>query len=254
MTNKKIDGPILSDMVTDEQILSEDKIVDGRIYHYSIAQNTEEWDEIRKGKITASPAKCLLVSAELKSGKASAGSVGRLAKGAVSYAEKIAKQRYSPNAGSNDFKFYSQDMERGHETESTQVGFLSRKLNEVDRLIGCSPDRIIVDEETGIISSGLEMKSANSDIQFARLRNPNLLIDEHMAQVQFQMFISGANSWYLTSYNESFDDPKDRLIICKILRNNAMIEKFYNQVIEMESYINDVLFDIKHLADIEMVW
>ena len=108
--------------------------------------------------------------------------------------------------------------------------------------------------ETGIISSGLEMKSANSDIQFARLRNPNLLVDEHMAQVQFQMFISGANSWYLTSYNESFDDPKDRLIICKVLRNNAIIEKFHNQVIEMESYINDVLFDIKHLADIESVW
>jgi len=267
--NNKIDGPILSDMVTDEQILSDDIIIDNTItYHYSIAQNTEEWDEIRKGKITASPAKCLLVSSELKSGKAAAGSVGRLAKGAVSYAEKIAKQRYSPNAGSNDFKFYSLDMERGHETESaanqlfqditgiktTQVGFLSRKLNEVDRLIGCSPDRIILDQETGLIISGLEMKSANSDIQFARLRNPNLLVDEHMAQVQFQMFISGANSWYLTSYNESFDDPKDRLIICKILRNNAIIEQFHNQVIEMESYINDVLFDIKHLADIESVW
>ena len=98
------------------------------------------------------------------------------------------------------------------------------------------------------------MKSANSDIHFARLRNPNLLIDEHMAQVQFQMYISGANSWYLTSYNESFDKEEDRLIICKILRNESIIEKFDYQVYAMESYINDVLFDLKHLADIENVW
>lgn len=267
MTNKKIDGPLLSDMVTDEQILSDDIIFDNVTYHFSIAQNTPEWDEIRKGKITASPAKCLLVSSELKNGKAAAGSIGPLAKGAVSYAEKIAKQRYSPNAGSNDFKFYSQDMERGHEKEfdanqlfqertgivTHQVGFLSKRTRE-NNITGCSPDRIILDEETGLIISGLEMKSANSDIHFARLRNPNLLIDEHMAQVQFQMYISGANSWYLTSYNESFDKEEDRLIICKILRNESIIEKFDYQVYAMESYINDVLFDLKHLADIESVW
>ena len=53
MTNNKIDGPLLSDMITDEQILSDDVIIDNTItYHYSIAQNTPEWDEIRKGKIS----------------------------------------------------------------------------------------------------------------------------------------------------------------------------------------------------------
>ena len=259
----------LSEMVTDEPILTADRVVDNTVtYHFSIAQNTPEWDEIRKGKITASPAKCLLVSSNLKSGKAASGSVGRLAKGAVTYAEKIAKQRYSPHASDGDFKFYSQDMERGHETEAEadrlfqertgvkthEVGFLSRQLKEVDRLIGCSPDRIIMDEETSLIKSGLEMKSANSDIHWSRLRNPQLLVDDHMAQVQFQMFISGASSWYLTSYNASYDKPEDRLIICKILRDDFIIDRFHNQVIEMESYINDVLFDINHLAEIEKVW
>lgn len=267
--NNVIDGPILSDMTTDDPILSDNIIVDNSVtYHYSIAQNTPEWDAIRKGKITASPAKCLLVSSELKSGKASSGSVGSLAKGAVTYAEKIAKQRYSPNAGNNDFKFYSQDMERGHETESAaaelfekmtglctnQVGFVSRSLIDIDTEIGCSPDRIIVDEESGIISCGVEMKSANSDIQFSRLRDPRLLVDEHMAQVQFQMYITGARSWYITSYNESFDNPSDRLIICLIHRKESMINRFHNQIVEMESYINDVIFDINNLKNIENVW
>jgi len=267
--NNKIDGPILADMVTDEPILTADRVIDNTVtYHFSIAQNTPEWDEIRKGKITASPAKCLLVSSELKNGRPAAGSVGSLAKGAVTYAEKIAKQRYAPHSGDGDFSFYSQDMERGHETEAVanelfqertgiktqEVGFLSRKLKEIDRLIGCSPDRIIMDEETSQIKSGLEMKSANSDIHWARLRNPQLLIDEHMAQVQFQMYISGANSWYLTSYNASFDKPEDRLIICRILRNDTIIDRFHKQVIKMESYINDILFDINCLADIEKVW
>ena len=259
----------LSEMITDEPILTADRVIDNTVtYHFSIAQNTPEWDEIRKGKITASPAKCLLVHSVLKSGKSAVGSVGTLAKGAITYAEKIAKQRYAPRSGDGDFKFYSQDMERGHETEAAanelfqertgiktqEVGFLSRKLKEVDRLIGCSPDRIIMDEETSLIKSGLEMKSANSDIHWARLRNPQLLVDEHMAQVQFQMFISGAGSWYLTSYNASYDRPEDRLIICKILRDDFIIDRFHNQVIEMESYINDVLFDINHLAEIEKVW
>ncbi len=267
--NNAIDGPMLSDMITDGPTLSDNVIVDNTVtYHYSIAQNTPEWDAIRRGKITASPAKCLLVSSELKSGKASSGSVGSLAKGAVTYAEKIAKQRYSPNAGNNDFKFYSQDMERGHETENeaarlfeeitglvtTQVGFISRSLIDIDNEIGCSPDRIIIDEESGIISCGVEMKSANSDIQFARLRDPILLADEHMAQVQFQMYITGARSWYLTSYNESFDKPSDRLIICKIHRKESTIERFHNQVVEMESHINDVIFDLNNLKNIEDVW
>lgn len=267
--NNKIDGPMLSDMITNAPVLSENVIVDNAVtYHYSIAQNSPEWDLIRKGKITASPAKCLLVSSELKSGKAASGSVGSLAKGAVTYAEKIAKQRYSPNAGNNDFKFYSQDMERGHETENeaarlfeeitgittNQVGFVSRSLIDIDSEIGCSPDRIIVDEDSGIISSGVEMKSANSDIQFARLRNPSLLIEEHMAQVQFQMYITGARTWYLTSYNDSFDNPSDRLIICRIHRKESTIEHFHNQVLEMESHINDVIFDLNNLKNIEDVW
>jgi len=259
----------LDQMVTNEPILTADRIVDQKYtYHFSIAQNTPEWDDIRKGKITASPAKCLLVSAELKSGKAAAGSVGRLAKGAVTYAAKIAKDRYSPNAVTNDFSYYSQDMERGHQTEDAaaalftertgiathQVGFVSRHIKQTGTSVGCSPDRIIIDQQSTKIVSGLELKSANSDIHFARLMDPQLLVAEHMAQVQFQMFCSGAKTWYLTSYNASFDNPLDRLIICKIHRDQNTMQIFMDQTIEMESHICEVLFDVNHLKKNELVW
>lgn len=261
----KIDGPLLSDMVTDELILSPAEIHNGVTYHYDIAQNSDEWDAIRKGKVTASPAKSLLTSAHTVTGKPRAGSVGALGAGAVSYAKKIAKQRYCSTAGDNDFKHYSKDMERGHETENdaarlfesitglntTEVGFLSKPFD--NSIIGCSPDRIILDDN-GIICAGLEMKSANSDIQFSRIISPEELEKEHFAQIQFQMYISGANKWYVSSYNDSFEKQSDKLVIREVLRDEKLMEVFNKKLSDLEMYIDDLIFDINIKRKVEQVW
>tara|TARA_R110002153_G_scaffold92442_1_gene224514 strand:- start:726 stop:1532 length:807 start_codon:yes stop_codon:yes gene_type:complete len=261
----KIDGPLLSDMVTDELILKDAETHNGVTYHYDIAQNSPEWDQIRKGKVTASPAKSLLVSAYTLKGKLRAGSIGSLSSGAVTYANKIAKQRYCDSAGNGDFRHYSADMERGHETEdqaarlfeaitgfkTTEVGFLSKSFDNAT--IGCSPDRIILDDN-GIVCAGLEMKSANSDIQFTRIMSPQELEKEHFAQVQFQMFISGANKWYISSFNDDYTEIKDKLVIREVLRDEKVMKEFESKLCDLEAYIDDILFDLNVRRKIEQVW
>lgn len=261
----KIDGPLLSDMVTDELILGDEEVHNGVTYHYDIAQNTPEWDDIRKGKVTASPAKSLLTSAYTLKGKPRAGSIGSLGAGAVTYANKIAKQRYCATAGDTDFRHYSEDMQRGHETENdaarlfesmtglttTEVGFLSMPFDNAT--IGCSPDRIILDDN-GVICAGLEMKSANSDVQFSRIMSPQELEKEHFAQVQFQMFISGARKWYISSYNDSYTELKDKLVIREVLRDEKVMKEFNTKLCDLEAYIDDIIFDLNVRRSVEQVW
>ena len=243
MNQPQFQAADLDQMTSKNPNLKEDVIIGSRTFHYSIEQNTPEWDAIRHGKITASPSSVLLTDAFTKTGKPTAGSIGTLGKGAVSYAKKLALNRYDPNAGVGEDRYYGEDMERGHNDEegaaieferitglkTESVGFVSMNKN-----LGVSPDSLIVDSDFGI-----EMKSAKSSIHWDRILNPEAFKKEHFAQCQFSMMVTGRKKWFLTSYNPTF--TKDKLLIVEINRDEDIIQRFVSQIKEMERYISHLL-------------
>ena len=106
-----------------------------------------------------------------------------------------------------------------------------------------------------LVCAGLEMKSANSDIQFSvELLYPQSLEKEHFAQVQFQMFISGANKWYISSFNDDYTELKDKLVIREVLRDEKVMKEFEAKLCDLEAYIDDILFDLNVRRNVEQIW
>lgn len=241
----KIGNPDLQEMETPQVNLREDYIDGQRTFYYSIEQNTPAWEEIRKGKITASNAQCLLTSPFTKTGKRSSGSIETLAKGAVTYAHKIALEMYCPDAANNEESYYSDDMARGHREEhdaamlfelitgltTDHCGFVSH-----GNAVGASPDRLIRGQK-----AGLEMKSAKSSVQWSRLLDQDSFVKEHYAQCQFSMYVTGYTKWYLTSYNPNFEDQRDKLLIKEIHMDLEIMKRFDDQVNAVIDLANEIL-------------
>ena len=84
--------------------------------------------------------------------------------------------------------------------------------------------------------------------------HPQELEKEHFAQVQFQMFISGANKWYISSYNDSYTELKDKLVIREVLRDEKVMKEFNTKLCDLEAYIDDIIFDLNVRRKVELVW
>lgn len=118
--------------------------------HKQIIQRSEEWHNLRKGKLTASEAQTIAANG----------------KELETYVYEIITEKYSNNKDT----YTSKDMQRGIELEEQarmtyeienekveEVGFI-----ELDEFVGCSPDGLILEE------GGLEIKCVN-DVNFFKL-------------------------------------------------------------------------------------
>lgn len=245
---------ILDSLEVMKPTLKPDLNVNGRTYHYSIEQNSQEWHDLRRGKITASSAKVLLSKSKSATGKPLAGSIGNLSKGAVTYAKKKALERYDLNAGDGEDKFYSPLMQRGHEMEDEAILLFEKVINKPSwstdycgfvsiANFGCSPDRLVYDNES--IVTGVEIKTALAEVQIERLLNRELLKSDHYAQVQFQMMVTGLDEWYLCSYSPTLTQTKDKLIIEEVKRDKDIISEMIDKMEEMELLIKEFINQLK---------
>ena len=214
-------------------------------FHFDIEQNTDEWNEMRLGKITASAASCLLVGKE-----------DELSVGALTYALEKAAERIT-NESTKPF-FTTVDTERGHEYEILarkkyeqdyycsieQVGFI--QLNDY---VGCSPDGILIKEK-----KGTEFKCFRSDnhlhyidlldkyskgeipIYSSKRGEKGLLDKAKWAQLQFSMMVSGYDSWSIGFYNPCNFDKKE-LVKIDIPRDEETINLLEKQV---DMLINEI--------------
>lgn len=151
------------------------------------AQGSEEWHRARAGIVTASRFKDILAKGEGKMRER--------------YLHDLAAEQM--RGWIEDEGFSNAHMERGSLMEAeardlyaytrgvdpVQVGFIRSGRK------GCSPDSLIGDD------GGLEIKSALGHIQIARLRRGELP-NEHRAQVQGCMWVSGRSWWDFCSYSK----------------------------------------------------
>lgn len=111
-------------------------------------------------------------------------------------------------------------LERGHDLEShavawyeferdvttTKVGVCLRD----DRLAACSPDRLIGDD------GGMEIKCPSAKVHVANMLG---MADEHFAQVQGCLWITGRKWWDLVSYHPTLPS-----VVVRIERDEDYIE------------------------------
>ena len=172
---------------------------------YNFEQRTEDWYNIRKGKMTASNAETIIANG----------------KGLETYIYNLMAEYYSSAEKEN---YINADMQRGIDLEPEarlefefytdldvqEVGFI-----EHNEFIGVSPDGLIGND--GLI----EIKCPNDSIYFKLLLSNNIK-PEYIAQMQMQMYVTDRQYCYFVSYNPNFEKS---LYIKKINRDEEMIEK-----------------------------
>lgn len=175
--------------------------------HKELIQGTQEWFDVRKGKMTASNAQA----------------IGNNGKGLETYLYGVIADQYS----SGEYEHYTnQHIERGNELEvyardmyeletgSTveEVGFI-----ELDEYSGCSPDGLIGED------GGVEFKCL-SDAKHIRLLHLGAkeIEPKYIWQIQMCMLVAGRKWWDFVSYNPNFTQS---LIIHRLEADKDKFEK-----------------------------
>lgn len=164
---------------------------------HNFEQHTEEWYNIRLGKLTASHASTIATA-----GKGLETLCFDLA---AEILTKKKKDTYSNAAMEHGNELENQartlfELQTGYDVE--QVGFV-----EEDEFCGCSPDGFILDR-----TSGIEIKCPQ-DNTFAKYLFDGEIKPEYYAQMQMQMMLTGATYWYYVVFNPNFDE---QIIIKKV--------------------------------------
>lgn len=173
----------------------------------NLEQGSQEWLDIRKGKMTASHADA----------------IGNNGKGLETYILNLMAEKYS-NGEKIDYK--NPDMERGHELEDQarsiyaintgaeikQVGFI-----EHSEFVGCSPDGLVGDDGM------LEIKCPSDVIYFQHLLKGEEAIDsKYIWQMQMNLLITGRKWIDYVAYNPNYEKSS---FIFRIFPNKEKFEK-----------------------------
>lgn len=155
-----------------------------------VEQGSPEWLAARLGIPTASQFRRIMTSKTMKPSSSSEGYLHELlAEWLIREPLDDQKSQFMERGSElelNAVKYYEFQQEVDTET----VGFCLRD----DRLVGCSPDRLIGDD------GGLEIKCPSAKIHVAYLLNGSLS-DEYRLQVQGNLWITGRQWWDIMSYN-----------------------------------------------------
>jgi len=151
-------------------------------------QGSDEWLEVRRGKLTGSNAQAIATN-------------GR---GLETYVYTLLADKYSNHKVEG---YINADMERGNEleeqarelyslssgTEIQEVGFIER-----DEYVGCSPDGLVGDD------GGIEIKCHNDAKHFTLLLGGKME-KKYWWQIQMNLLITGRKWWEYIAYNPNFD-------------------------------------------------
>jgi len=192
-------------------------------YYYDIIQNTPEWEEIKREKISASVCSNLLLA---KTNKGYKELVKRIAY--ERHTGKKAYQKFQGNYYTNRGHEFEPEARHSYELETFQkvdlIGFIGNDT------CGCSPDGLINDD--GLIQIKCLEWSAHLD-----LLETGKIDTSHLNQMQFELFISKReyNVFYayhpgLTSFQKII--KKDPMKQSEIKTRLAEIEIDIKQKIE----------------------
>lgn len=170
-----------------------------------LVQGTDEWIQIRLGKLSASKAQAIAANGK-----------GLETLCFEKIAEILTKKQIST--------YKNEAMENGNETEEeartvyslstgnevNQVGFI-----EMDEMVGCSPDGLV--RSDGLV----EIKCPTPKV-FAQYLYSKKIDSKYFAQMQMQMLVANRKWCDYVVFNPDFPTP---IIIKKVERDEKFIEK-----------------------------
>ena len=188
---------------------------------HNINQNTPEWLEVRRLKMTASHAQA----------------IGNAGKGLETYIWELLAESECINFDSE--RYTNPHIERGHELEPLaremyelqtgqkveQVGFV-----ELDEHTGCSPDGLVGDN--GMI----EIKSQSNVVHYKCIKTKEI-DSKYMWQMQMQMYVCDRQWCDFVSYNPNY---KESLVIIRVPREDEMIDKIKLGIKTGKNLINNI--------------
>lgn len=191
-----------------------------------IVQGSEEWRQLRCGKVTASRIADIMAQGQ---GKMRA-----------SYMRQLVAERLTGIPTPGGFK--SASMERGNEVEAAareayeyhtgrfvdQVAFVDHP--RID-MAGASPDGLVS------LDGGVEIKCPDSVTHIDTLQGA-AIDGGYLKQMHWNMACTGRQWWDYVSFDSRMKDPAMRLFIKRVPRDEAVIEA-------MEKAVKDFLIDVR---------
>lgn len=175
-------------------------LTDETIIHTEFEQGSEEWHEMRRGRIGGTSCAALLVNGRGKS---------KLGAGAQSLVYRKAGEFYTLPAET----YINAAMQRGIDLEPVarrtyedatfqnvrEVGYISKT-----EFLGVSPDGLIRD------NGGLEIKCPGAD-EFLRFLDTKVIKKEYFYQCQWAMYLTGREWWDFMYFHPEFS-PAELII------------------------------------------
>ena len=172
-----------------------------------IDQNSPEWDEARRGVITAS---CF------------SNIVQRTGKPSTQRKKYLYKLAAEVVSGYKVASYSNAIMERGHEVEQeARQAYSDATLNEIDHVgfcfmdeshrVGASPDGLVGED------GGVEIKCPDAHTHVEYLLSNKLPV-KYLQQVQGSMYVTGRSWWNFVSYY-----PGLKPLILKVERDDKFI-------------------------------
>jgi len=189
-------------------------------FHFDLQQGTDEWQQIRLGKITGTSIQPLLVA-----GKGAGGfGTGAFTEMYRIIHERVTGELYDSFAGNQYTEFGNENeyeaslyYDEINFTSLQSIGFVS--LNE---WVGCSPDRLLPD-----IKKGVEIKCLPKE--HARIFDTKECIDKHYFQCQFCLYVTKYDSWDLVYFHPDYP-VKSKMVTFEIMPNLELHTTFQDRI------------------------
>jgi hypothetical protein len=204
-------------------------------------QRSPEWFAARCGRLTASVAHCAVAK-----GKGSAEAVTRR-----DLRYKLACERITGQPEPDDF--LGNDMRRGIEQEPralaayealTGLKVLRTGFIAHDALpIGCS-----LDGNSDNFERILEVKCCKSSLHIRHWHDRNEFVREHSQQIAHCLWVTGAKSCDLVSFNPHVP-AKLRLLCVPVLRQDARIQEYVDQAERFLVDVESTAAEVQTLAE-----
>lgn len=201
-------------------------------------QRTPEWFSARCGLVTASRAKDVM----------SKGRGSEPSKTRQSYIDELVSERLTGRSES----FSNAATDWGQEQEYHAVSAYEESSGEVIQVVGfmqhdtlmagASPDGLIGDDMT------VEVKCPFNSTRHLRCFIEGMP-DEHMPQVQFQLWITGRKACRFISYDPRIINEKLRLFTTVVPRNDEYIARLEQEVIKVCDEVDKKVGEILAAAD-----
>lgn len=181
-------------------------------------QRTQEWFDVKRGRISASAAHIALMSKATKTRRLYVQKLADDLEGLPDFDDVDEKPWYAAGV-------YYESWARGwysfkHDVDVRQIGFA---VHDEYEWLGCSPDGLVEQDYRDEGPGGCEIKY-RSYLHTFKQHAAAEATKQVMAQVQTSMFVTGRDWWDYINYWRSDDHDKEKGHVQRIYRDDAYID------------------------------